>query len=101
MAEVSDFLKNERPNEYEARFSVSGELCVDITASSLEEAKQKAKAMMDNEEFGYDIEEVNDVRLNHVWKKPVMFLVTRDGRKMQVSRLDDGDLPRQPDQDGF
>lgn len=99
--DASEFLKNEKPREYEARFSVSGEVRVTIMADSKEEAKAKAEAMLDDEEFGVDLDEVSDASLAWISKAGPMFLVTRDGRRMQVSHLQDGDQPRQPDERGF
>ena len=100
MAET-EFLKNERPNEYEARFRVEGDLFVSIEADSLDEAKAKAAAMLDDEEAMLELDAITDARVDHVWKSPTMFLVNRGGSVMQVSRLQDGDIPRQPDDRGF
>lgn len=96
-----DFLTNERATQYEARFQVEGEMHVTIHADSKEEAKAKAEAMLEDENFGMELDDVSEVKLRHIWKSPVMYLVTRDGRTMQVSRLEAGDQPRQPDESGF
>ncbi|MCY1235571.1 hypothetical protein D9M68_150740 [compost metagenome] len=97
----ADFIADERPGEYEARFAVSGTVHVTIKAGSLEEARAKADAMAEDEEFGLELDEADDVSVRWVGKSATMFLVTRDGQKMQVSRLEPGDLPRQPDERGF
>ncbi|RVG60002.1 hypothetical protein [Sinorhizobium meliloti] len=97
----ADFVADERPGEYEATFSVRGTIRVTIKAASLEEARAKADAMTEDEEFGLELEEADDVSLDKVGKTRPMFLVTRDGRSMQVSHLQPGDLPRQPDERGF
>lgn len=95
------FLKNERPNEYEARFKVEGEVRVTIKAESLEDAQSKAEAMMDEKDFGRELDDTHYVDIDHVWKSVPMFLVTRDGTTMQVSRLAEGDMPREADERGF
>ncbi|MDX0318735.1 hypothetical protein GOC38_13880 [Sinorhizobium meliloti] len=97
----ADFIADERPGEYEATFSVRGTIRVTIKAGSLAEARAKADAMTEDEEFGLELDEADDVSVNWVGRPLPMFLVTRDGRKMKVSRLQPGDLPRQPDERGF
>ncbi|ASP63358.1 hypothetical protein [Sinorhizobium meliloti] len=97
----ADFIADERPGEYEATFSVRGTIRVTIKAGSLEEARAKADAMTEDEEFGLELDEADDVSVNWVGRPLPMFLVTRDGKKMKVSRLQPGDLPRQPDERGF
>lgn len=95
------FIVNERPGEYTASFSVSGTVTISIKAADQAEAIAKALAMAEDEEFGFEIDDVSGVHLDHVYKDPPMYLVDRDGRKMQTSRLMPGDLPRQPDERGF
>ncbi|RVG72469.1 hypothetical protein CN223_27910 [Sinorhizobium meliloti] len=97
----ADFVADERPGEYEATFSVRGTIRVTIKAGSLEEARAKADAMTEDEEFGLELDEADDVSVNWVGRPLPMFLVTRDGKKMKVSRLQPGDVPRQPDERGF
>lgn len=91
-----EFLRNERPNEYEVRFRVEGEISVTIKAESLEDAQVKAQAMAEDEEFGHELDQVEDIDIARVWKSQPMFLVTRDGKAMQTSHLKEGDLPRKP-----
>lgn len=93
---AEDFLKNERPNEYEVRFKVEGEICLTIKAESLEDARAKAQIMADDEEFGHELDQVEDIDIARIWKSQPMFLVTRDGKAMQTSHLREGDLPRKP-----
>lgn len=97
----ADFIADERPGEYEATFSVRGTIRVTIKAGSVEEARAKADAMTEDEEFGLELDEADDVSVNWVGRPLPMFLVTRDGKKMKVSRLQPGDVPRQPDERGF
>ncbi len=98
---TADFITNERYGEYEATFSVRGTIRITIKAESLEEARSKADAMTEDEEFGLELDDAEDVSLDRVGKTRPMFLVTRDGQSMQVSHLQPGDLPRQPDERGF
>ncbi|AAL49646.1 unknown [Sinorhizobium phage PBC5] len=97
----ADFLVDERPGEYEASFEVRGTITVTIKAESLDEARTKADEMAQDEEFGLELHEADDVSLRRVSKTVPMYLVTREGRTMKVSRLQAGDLPRQPDERGF
>ena len=97
----TDFLTKSRPHEYEVRVRVQGEIHTTIKAESVEDAKAKAHEMIQDDEFCLDLHEVTDAEVDHVWKSPDMFLVTREGRAMQVSRLQDGDIPRQPNERGF
>jgi hypothetical protein len=55
------------------------------------------------EEEGYvEIDDIHKVDLRHVSKDRPMYRVTREGKPMQVSHLQPGDLPRDPDPDrGF
>ncbi|MDX1222740.1 hypothetical protein GOL85_13505 [Sinorhizobium medicae] len=98
---AADFIADERPGEYEVTFSVHGTIHMTIKADSFEEAKEKAAAMAEDEEFGLELDEADDVSAGWVCKTPPMFLVTRGGRSMQVSHLQPGDEPRQPDERGF
>lgn len=98
---AADFLKNEKPNEFQARFRVEGEILVTIQAESLEEAEAKAKAKLDHDDFGTELDEVTDIGISQVWKSQAMFLVERDGRALQVSHLKEGDKPRQRTETGF
>lgn len=98
---AADFIADDRPGEYDAIFSVHGTIRMTIKAESYEEAREKAVSMTEDEEFGLEIDEADDVSVGWLCKTPPMFLVTREGRSMQVSHLQPGDLPRQPDERGF
>ena len=97
----ADFIADERPGEYEATFSVRGTIRVTIKADSLEEAKKKAEAMAEDEEFGLEIDEANEVNVDWVERPLPMYLATRDGRPMRTTHPRPGDAPRQPDERGF
>lgn len=101
MPDPSAFLTNERPNEYEARFAIEGEVRMTFNASSPEEARAKADAMLKDEGFGSELDEVISAKLERVQKSRALYLVMRDGRPMQVSHLIEGDEPRQPDSHNF
>jgi hypothetical protein len=95
------FLKNERPGEYRARFYVRGEISITFKADSLEAAKAIAESKIKDEKFGLKLDDASEVELAHVQKTRPMFLVNRGGGAMQVTRLIEGDEPRQPDEHGF
>lgn len=97
----ADFIADERPGEYEATFEVRGTIRLTIKAASQEEAEAKAETMTEDDEFGLELDEADEVTVNWVSRPLPMYLVTRDGKKMKVSRLQSGDLPRQPDERGF
>jgi hypothetical protein len=99
--DASAFNINNRPREYEAVFEIEGELRVSIEAASPEEASNKAKQMLDEGDFGLELDEVTHAKVYRIRKRPPMFLVTREGRAMQVSVLELGDEPREPDERGF
>lgn len=95
------FSKDEKPGEFQARFKVRGEVIVTIRAENVDDARAKATAMMDDDEFGLELDDISDISLDHVSKTPAMYRITRDGRKMQANYLREGDLPRDPDDRGF
>lgn len=108
MSEVApnpdDFSVDEKPREYRATLRVEGSMTLHIKADSKEEARQKAEDMADkisSDADEADLDEVDDVSVDFVWKYGPMYRVTRDDRKMQVSRLLSGDMPREPDERGF
>lgn len=98
---AADFITDDLPGEYDAIFSVHGTIRMTIKAESYEEAREKAVSMTEDEEFGLEIDEADDVSVGWVCKTPPMLLVIRDGKKMRVSHLQIGDAPRQPDERGF
>jgi len=99
------FSINERDGEYYAEFEVRGRITVRIKAESLDAAKTQADSEEDKlwDESGDEVilDEVEDVRCAHVAKERRLFRVIRDGKPSQVSWLQDGDLPREPDERGF
>ncbi len=99
--DAANFSVNEKEGEFNAMFTVTGTVRMTIHAADLAEAKRKAREMAEGENFEVDLDEADSVTVDHVYKTPRMYRVTRDGGKMQVSRLEPGDLPRQPDERGF
>lgn len=97
----ADFVVNERDGEFYARFRVEGEILLPIKAASLEEARAKANVEIESDLFGLELDEVTMASIDHVYAAPRMFLVTRGGQSMQVSRLEVGDAPREPDARGW
>lgn len=99
----ADFSVNERTGEYTARFAVSGTITIEIKADSLADAKAKADCEADKmrEDSFVEIDDIDTIEVDHVYKNPPMYRVLRDGKNFQVSRLEPGDIPREPDEHGF
>jgi hypothetical protein len=107
MTEVSpnpnDFSRNEREREYTAIIYVRGRISVNVKADSAEDARRQAEAEIESlEKEGYvEIDDVDQIELSRVYKDPPMYRVIREGKTMQVSRLQPGDAPRSADERGF
>lgn len=99
----SDFSRNEKERDYTAIIQVKGEIRFHIEADNEEDARRQAEAEVERlqAERYVEVDYVDDVDLGHVRKDPGMFRVFRDGKTMQVSRLQPGDAPRPPDEKGF
>lgn len=100
-----DFSFVDKPTEFRVRLEVMGEISLTITADNIEAARASAQAqadkMIDGEDWA-ELDEVEQVDVGHVYQSPRMYRVTsEDGRKMQVSRLEVGMKPREPDERGF
>lgn len=76
--DVSQFQVNEKADEYQVTFRV------------------QVDEMMQEDDFGSELDEVSYVDLDSIRQHPRMYLVKRDGRDMQVSHLREGDQPREP-----
>ena len=101
MIDKSSFSIVEKPTEYRARFKVEGEIRMTIEASSIDDARAKAAAMLSQGTFGEELDSVDNVAIDNVWKTAPMYRVLRDGKAYQVSHLNDGDVPREPGERGF
>jgi hypothetical protein len=100
----ADFSVNEREGEYEVVFGISGQMHVTINAASRDEAKAQAERMAEamwDDLDEIEIDDPTEIRVAWVNKTRPLFRVLRDGQKIQVSRLMAGDLPRQPNENGF
>lgn len=98
------FSVNERPREYEVDIEISGTMTLTVMADSEEDAQRQADEIADkiaDDQHDINLNEVDDLRVGDARKTRPMYRVTRDGAKMQVSRLEIGDLPRDPDERGF
>jgi hypothetical protein len=95
---------NENPDKYRATIKVVGYVTVDIKAESLAAANKlaaaKAGEMEDSQDIDY-LDEVEEVEVSYIYKRPDMYRVLRDGLPIQTSQLRVGDLPRDPDERGF
>lgn len=99
----ADFSRNDKPGEYTAEIEVRGRVSISIKAESQEDAQRQAEAeleRMESERY-VEIDDIDDLDLRRVAKDRPMYRVTRDGKSMQVSHLDAGDVPRDPDERGF
>lgn len=96
----ADFSRNEKPLDYTAVITVRGTIRVPIEAESQEDAQRQAEAEVERmEKEGYvEIDDIDEIELGRVRKDAPMFRVTREGKSMQVSHLQPGDVPRQPDE---
>lgn len=95
----ADFSRNDKPGEYTAKIEVKGFISISIKADSQEDAQRQAQTEVERiEKEGYvEIDDMEDVDLQRVTKDRPMYRVTREGKPMQVSHLQPGDLPRDPD----
>jgi len=95
----ADFSRNDKPGEYTAEIEVRGKISISIKADSQEDARRQAEAELERIEGErcVEIDDIEDVDLLRVTKDRSMYRVTREGKPMQVSHLQPGDLPRDPD----
>lgn len=94
----ADFSRNDKPGEYTATIEVRGRISFPIKADSQEDAQRQAEAELDRilEEGHVEIDDLDEADLRNVTKDRPMYRVTREGKSMQVSHLQPGDLPRMP-----
>lgn len=100
----ADFSAQTFDGEFFATIRCEGTMRVTIKAATKEEATAQAEALCDRIAEGLDDfepDDVDEVEVRSVWPRPSMFRVTRAGQKMQVSRLQPGDMPREADERGF
>ena len=95
------FSVNERKGEYSVSITVHGTIETTIEASSKEEAEIKAEEMCESGDLPLEITQLTDVDIDYIRPVRPMYRVIRDGENMQVSRLEAGDEPREPNEYGF
>lgn len=95
----TDFSRNEKPREYTAEIEVRGTISIRIEADSQEDAQRQAEAELEKMEKDgcVEIDAIDEIDVRRVTKDRPMYRVTREGRTMQVSHLQAGDVPREPD----
>lgn len=95
----ADFSRNDKPGEYTAEFEVRGKISMSIRADSQEDAQRQAEAELEKmlDEGYVEIDDIDTADLRRVIKDRPMYRVTREGKTMQVSHLQPGDIPRDPD----
>lgn len=99
----ADFSTCDR-GEYTVVIRVEGTMQTVVKAASQEEADNLAFELADLIAEGAEPVELGDadeVSVVRVSRRKPMYRVTRDGAKMQVTHLEPGDLPREPDETGF
>ena len=100
--DASKFAVDTYEGEFEVRFDVRGTITRSIKAADMAEAQRLARAMLDVDDDDFlDLDDIDDVRLCDVARRTPMYLVTREGQKMRVSRLQEGDEPQSADESGF
>lgn len=100
----ADFLTDDASRDYEITFKVSGHITMSVAAESKDDAMAKAEKIADQiaeDKMDADLDHVDDVAVGYCSKKPLMYLIERDGKAIRSSRLIPGDLPRKPDENGF
>lgn len=104
MPDPSQFSVNERSGEYFANVNVRGTFRLTVKADSIEEARKKVEAEIDNLELNpidVQLDDIDEIEAPHVQSEPKMYRVWDGDKKMQVSRLTDTYTPREPDERGF
>lgn len=99
MPNPADFSRNDKTGEYTAQVTVRGTISISIKADSQEDAQRQAEAELDRmEKEGFvEVDDIDELDLRRVAHERPMYRVTRDGMPMQVTHLQPGDLPREPD----
>ena len=98
------FSVNDKPREYEATLHVKGTVTFYLKADSQEDADAQAAAIVrkiENGEEPAELDDGADVEAIECTRSRPLFRVMREGTAMQVSRLELGDMPREPDCRGF
>lgn len=93
--EADRYWRNDCSGQFTATISVRGTINQPIRAESLEAAREEAQAVIDS---GVDagLLDLAETVLTDVRPAPTMYLVVRDGQRMQVSDLRPTDEPREP-----
>ena len=97
----ADFSVDEREGEYQVIIEVSGEIFLTIKAEDHADAERQASEIVGDDDRLLELDEVYDARIVSVYKSKPMFRVMSEGRKAQVTRLEPGMTPREPDEYGF
>lgn len=95
------FSVDEREGEYRIVISVTAEIRETIKADSLEDARTQADKLLNSDDLGDYVYDVDDAEIVTVFKSKPMFRAWDGESKVQVSRLEDHHTPREPDERGF
>jgi len=97
-----DFQSVTRPPEFLVSLTLRGTMATTVKADTLAAAREQVIAMISKPDFPDDIDDVTDVDIDGISPMPTkLYLVLRDGKKIQTSRLRPGDIPRDADENGF
>ncbi|MFN4296752.1 MAG: hypothetical protein ACK4FB_07900 [Brevundimonas sp.] len=99
--DLTKFEKDDRTGHWEVVITLTGEVRETVKADTKEEARAKVEKMITDGEFELMSDEVEDAKIDLLYPSWPMYLVTREGRPMQVSHVQPGDEPRQRDERGF
>jgi hypothetical protein len=97
----ADFSVNERPREYRVAVDVRGSMSMTIYADSEQDARKQVEALFADDNWIPDLDDIDDLFIRDLYKAAPMYRVVRDGQTMQVGRLLPGDIPREPNENGF
>lgn len=104
MTEAPDpksFSINQRDGEYIAVLHVEGEILLNIKANNRIEAESKVADVIEDLESLSELDDVHGATAVTIYKARPMYRVMLDGKKMQVTDLQPGMTPREPDERGF
>lgn len=101
MPDQGKFHYYDQPPIFTVNLRVSGTASLTIAAETREEAKAKAREIIERDDFEADLEDCDDVDISYISEHPTrMYLITRPESPSTTgtSKLLPGDLPREPNQ---
>lgn len=99
--DLTSFKKIEHPGEWDVVIEFRGTVRDTIKADTREDAQRLVRAEIENGGYELYSNEAEDCRVESVRPSPALYLVLRDGRTLQSSRVMTGDQPRDFTEGGF